>query len=191
MGPPRPQECPFGGFWHVFRRASLWHTTVTAWSVLVDARASRQPPQYHGSLRSATSGPSFFTSSGPVHLLPLPWEAECIFVRRDGLQPLCSHLCMITRTRLITVPLCSSASPSVIVRIQFPCPASSPGKLLALSCLLYLDVVAALLVSCLVLCLLGSHLVLCHLLLIHLIFVMDALLVSTLLNPGRRVGGVM
>ena len=92
MGPPRPQECPFGGFWHVFRRASLWHTTVTAWSVLVDARASRQPPQYHGSLRSASSGPSFFTSSGPVHLLPLLWEAECIFVRRDGLQPLLTPL---------------------------------------------------------------------------------------------------
>ena len=67
--------------------------------------------------------------SGPVHPPPA----------------LCSSRRARARTRLFAVPLHSFASPLVTVRTRFRSPALSPYWLLALLCLLHLDVMAALL----------------------------------------------
>ena len=70
----------------------------------------------------------------------------CLFVKMDSSFHSC--LCMMACTRLFALPLHSSASLSVIVKIQFQSPASSLCWLLALSSLLCLDVVVALLDLC-------------------------------------------
>ena len=110
-----------------------------------------------------------------------------------------SLLCMMACTRWFSVLPLSSALPSMTVRIPFGSPASHPFWLPDPSSLLYLDVVAALLISSLkfrLLLLLVEAVArrrIHNLLLLHPNFVVVALLLSTLLSPGRRVwgGGVM